>query len=121
MLSPLNLFVVNMQKKEINITVELDDENVANNIAFKADDLSHADAIDCRAMLLSFWDPHNKDTLKLDLWTRDMTVDEMKIFFHQTMVTMADTLERSIDDERIAGDMRDFCHYFAERMEIKEE
>lgn len=109
-----------MQKKDINITVELDDKNVATNIAFKADDMPNIDAVNCRAMLLSFWDAHNKDTLKLDLWTRDMTVDEMKIFFHQTLVTMADTLERSIDDERISGDMRDFCDYFAERMEIKE-
>jgi gliding motility-associated protein GldC len=65
------------------------------------------------------WDARNKDTLKLDLWTKDMTVDEMKIFFHQTLVTMADTLERSINDERISGDMRDFCDYFAEKMEIK--
>ncbi|MDZ7807639.1 MAG: hypothetical protein U5K71_11050 [Gracilimonas sp.] len=47
-------------------------------------------------------------------------MDEMKIFFHQTLVTMANTLENSIDDERIAGDMRDFCAYFAEKMEIKE-
>lgn len=109
-----------MQKKEINITVELDEKNVANNIAFKADDMPNMDAVNCRAMLLSFWDAKNKDTLKLDLWTRDMTMDEMKIFFHQTLVTMADTLENSIDDERIAGDMRDFCAYFADKMEIKE-
>jgi gliding motility-associated protein GldC len=109
-----------MPKKNIKITVELDDENIASNIAFKADDMPNVDAVNCRAMLLSFWDAKNKDTLKLDLWTRDMTVDEMKIFFHQTLVTMANTLESSIDDEKIAGDMRDFCAYFAERMEIKE-
>lgn len=109
-----------MPKKNINITVELDDQNIASNIAFKADDMPNVDAVNCRAMLLSFWDAKHKDTLKLDLWTRDMTVDEMKIFFHQTLVTMANTLENSIDDERIAGDMRDFCHYFAEKMEIKE-
>jgi gliding motility-associated protein GldC len=71
-------------------------------------------------MLLSLWDAKNKDTLKLDLWTKEMTVDEMKIFFHQTLVTMADTLENATNDERISGDMRDFCAYFAEKMEIKE-
>ena len=47
-----------------------------------------------------------------------MTVDEMKIFFHETLVTMADTLQRSTTDERIAEDMLDFCHYFPEKMEI---
>ena len=47
-----------------------------------------------------------------------MTVDEMKIFFHQTVVTIADTLEQSINSDRISGN-RDFCTYFAEKMEIK--
>ncbi|MGN8225782.1 gliding motility protein GldC [Gracilimonas sp. BCB1] len=109
-----------MQKKEINITVELDKDNVPTDIIWNASDLRGKDKAQCRAMLLSLWDAHNKDTLKLDLWTKEMTVDEMKIFFHQTLVTMADTLERATNDERITGDMRDFCHYFAEKMEIKE-
>ena len=109
-----------MQKKEISITVELDDQNIPTNIIWSATDLKGMDEAQCRAMMLSLWDYRNKDTLKLDLWTRDMTVDEMKIFFHQTLVTMADTLETAINDERITGDMRDFCSYFAEKMEIKE-
>ena len=108
-----------MQKKQINITVELDDENIPSNINWKADDMQGMDEANCRAMLLSMWDAKRKDTLKLDLWTRDMTVDEMKIFFHQTLVSMADTLQRSINDERISGDMMDFCDYFVEKMEIK--
>jgi gliding motility-associated protein GldC len=109
-----------MQKKEINISVELDDQNIPTDIIWNASDLQGKDTAECRAMLLSLWDAKNKDTLKLDLWTKDMTVDEMKIFFHQTLVTMADTLENATNDERISGDMRDFCAYFAEKMEIKE-
>jgi gliding motility-associated protein GldC len=94
--------------------------NIPEKIIWNATDDPGSDDTECRSMILSFWDHNKKDTLRLDLWTRQMTVDEMKIFFHQTLVTMADTLERSIDDERISGDMRDFCDYFAERMEIKE-
>jgi gliding motility-associated protein GldC len=107
-------------KKNITIEVELDEQNVPVDIRWQADDSSTDEAISCRSMVLSLWDHNKKDTLRLDLWTKDMTVDEMKIFFHQTLVTMADTLERSIADERIAGDMRDFCTYFAEKMEISE-
>ncbi|HBX64614.1 MAG: gliding motility protein GldC [Balneola sp.] len=109
-----------MQKKDINISVELDDQNIPTDIIWNASDLKGRDTAECRAMLLSLWDAKNKDTLKLDLWTKEMTVDEMKIFFHQTLVTMADTLENATNDERISGDMRDFCAYFAEKMEIKE-
>ncbi len=109
-----------MPKKDIRISVELDQDNVPENILWNADDMTGVGEAKCRAMLLSLWDADAKDTLKLDLWTKDMTVDEMKIFFHQTLVTMADTLKRSTNDERISGDMMDFCDYFAEKMEIKQ-
>lgn len=107
-------------KKRVVIDVELDQQNVPISIEWQADDSGSKKPIPCRSMILSLWDHNKKDTLRLDLWTNDMTVDEMKIFFHQTLVTMADTLERSIADERISGDMRDFCAYFAEKMEISE-
>ncbi len=108
------------QSKKIDIEVILDKENVPEDIIWKATDLEGYDKASCRAMILSLWDHTNKDTLRLDLWTKDMTVDEMKIFFHQTLVTMADTLEKSTNDPRISGDMRDFCDYFAEKMEISQ-
>ncbi|WP_234569520.1 gliding motility protein GldC [Rhodohalobacter sp. 614A] len=108
------------KSKKINIEVLLDENNVPEEIKWSATDLQGFDEAICRAMLLSLWDHRNKDTLRLDLWTKDMTVDEMKIFFHQTLVTMADTLENSTNDPRISGDMRDFCDYFAEKMEIAE-
>ena len=113
---------MNMQDhtKQISIAVDLDKEHVPSEIRWTADDLQGMDQAVCRAMFLSLWDHNRKDTLKLDLWTRDMTVDEMKIFFHQTLVSMADSLEKAIQDERITGDMRDFCDYFAEKMEIKQ-
>ncbi|RNC84447.1 MAG: gliding motility protein GldC [Balneola sp.] len=109
-----------MHKKQIHITVELDEQHIPTNILWNADDMQGKSEAQCRAMLLSLWDSRNKDTLKLDLWTKDMTVDEMKIFFHQTLVSMADTLQRSTADERISGDMMDFCDYLAEKMEIKQ-
>ena len=109
------------QSKKITIEVELDKDNVPDNIKWAATDLHGFDETTCRAMILALWDHNTKDTLRLDLWTRKMTVDEMKIFFHQTLVTMADTLEKSTTDERISGDMRDFCDHFAEKMEIVSE
>lgn len=108
------------KKKEINITVELDEDNIPVDIVWNATDMGGEEQAKSRAMLLSMWDPGRKDTLKLDLWTRDMTIDEMKIFFHQTLVTMADTLKRSTNEEQMVEDMKDFCSYFAEKMEILE-
>lgn len=105
-------------KKQIRINVDLDHENVPKSIEWDAEDAGEAEPAACKAMIMALWDHRRKNTMRLDLWTRDMTVDEMKIFFHETLITMADTLEKSIADDRIAGDMRDFCAYFAEKMEI---
>lgn len=105
--------------KDIRLEIDLDAQNIPSDIRWNATDMPGFDKASCRAMFLSLWDHRTKDTLKLDLWTRNMTVDEMKIFFHQTLVSMADSLEKAVNDPRIAGDMRDFCDYFAERMEIR--
>ena len=34
---------------------------------------------------MSIWDEKTKETLRIDLWTKDIRVDEMKHFFHQTL------------------------------------
>jgi gliding motility-associated protein GldC len=105
-------------KKEISITVELDDNNVPERIDWNATDKEGEGIANCKAMLLSMWDPEKQDTLRLDLWTKEMTKEEMKIFFHQTLVTMADTLQNATEEEGMAEDMRDFTAYFADKMEI---
>jgi gliding motility-associated protein GldC len=69
--------------------------------------------------MLSVWDHKKKDTLRMDLWTKDMPVDEMKQFYHQTLVAMADTFERATEDQKMGATMRDFCDYFAEKLELK--
>ena len=107
-------------KKEISITVELDDKNIPEKIDWNATDKEGEGISNCKAMLLSMWDPERQDTLRLDLWTKEMTKEEMKIFFHQTLVTMADTLENATEEEAMAEDMRDFTSYFADKMEILE-
>ena len=108
-----------MPTKQITINVELDEEHIPSNIEWSADDLQGMDHANCRAMLLSLWDNRNKDTLKLDLWTRDMTVDEMKIFFHQTLISLSETFYKATQDEKMTATMKDFCDYFAEKLELK--
>ena len=47
-----------------------------------------------------------------------MPVEEMEIFFHQTLVAMSETFKRATDDEKMADTMKDFCDYFAEKLEL---
>jgi gliding motility-associated protein GldC len=71
-----------------------------------------------RKPFLSIWDPKEKNTLRIDLWTPQMTVEEMKQFFHQTMLTMADSFEKATGETTICEDLRDYCYHFADKMNI---
>jgi gliding motility-associated protein GldC len=108
----------NTIKSEIKFNVELDENRVPEKINWSAQDGGVANE-EAKAMMLSIWDSNAQETLRIDLWTKDMPVDEMKKFFHQTLVAMADTFQRATADEKMADTMRDFCDYFAEKMELK--
>lgn len=104
------------KKSKIEINVSLNENNVPLAIDWSAEDVGEESK--AKAMLISLWDEKEQNTMKIDLWTKDMMVDEMKQFFHQTLLTMADSFERATGEQQICEDMRDFCHYFAERMQI---
>jgi gliding motility-associated protein GldC len=103
---------------KIELKVELDVNKIPEKLFWTAQDggITNAEA---KAILLSVWDAKSKETLRIDLWTKEMPVDEMKVFFHQTLVAMSDTFNRATQDEKMTATMKDFCDYFAEKLEIK--
>ncbi|MGL5891726.1 MAG: gliding motility protein GldC [Bacteroidia bacterium] len=105
-----------MRNAEINYKIQLDENNVPEQINWTASDNGGNGR--CKAIMLSMWDEDESNTMRIDLWTKDMLVDDMKKFFHQTLMTMTDTFERATGEEKMAGDMRDFCAYFAEKMQL---
>src|SRR6476620_90619 len=102
---------------EIKFLVELDQNRVPEKLTWTAQD-GGVDAEEAKAMMLSIWDSKAKETVRIDLWIKDMPVDEMKQFFHQTLVAMADTFERATNDEKMTATMMDFCDYFAEKLDL---
>ena len=103
---------------KIELVVELDENRIPEKLSQTAQDggISNEKA---KAMMLSVWDSKAQETLRIDLWTKDMPVDEMKQFFHQTLVAMSDTFNKATQDEKMTATMKDFCDYFAEKMELK--
>lgn len=106
-----------MKKSEIKISVALDDNHVPEKLSWTAKD-GGIENETAKAILLSVWDSKAQETLRIDLWTKDMPVDEMKKFFHQTLVAMTDTFQRATGDEKMADTMKDFCDYFGEKMNL---
>ena len=72
------------KKSEINISVGLNENNLPLAMHWTASD-GGIEKAPASAFILSIWDPTEKNTLKIDLWTKDITVDEMKQFFHQSL------------------------------------
>jgi gliding motility-associated protein GldC len=105
-------------KSEINILVELDANRVPETLTWTARD-GGVIGEPSKALMLSVWDSEKQESMRIDLWTKDMPVDEMKVFYHQTLVSMADTFERATGDKKMSETMKDFCDYFAEKLEIK--
>ncbi|MDX1652692.1 MAG: gliding motility protein GldC [Brumimicrobium sp.] len=101
----------------IEIKVGTNENNVPVRMMWSAED-GDINSAEASAMLLSLWDPKEKNTMKIDLWTKDLTIEEMKQFFHQTLLTMADTFERATGEKNITEDLRDYCFHFADKMDV---
>ena len=42
----------------------------------------------------------------------------MKRFYHQTLLAMADGLERTTDEKKMAEDLRDYAAHFADKLSL---
>ena len=105
-------------KQSIKFEVELDENYLPLNIEMKTSD-GMSNESDVKALILSAWAAKTKETLRIDLWTKDLPVNEMFIMYHQTMMGMASTLERATGQEKLADALRDYCVFFAEETKIK--
>jgi len=105
-----------MKQSEIKFSITLDEKSMPTKIVWSASDSQKESS--SKAAMISLWDENEKNTLRIDLWTKDMMVDEMKLFYHQSLLSMADTFERSTGEVDAAKAMRNFAREFGERMQI---
>jgi gliding motility-associated protein GldC len=101
-----------MNKSTITIDVHTDENRIPETIAWTASDTTAGNAQKAKAIMISFWDGAEKTALRIDLWTKDMMVDEMADFFYQTMMTMADTYGRATKYDEMVNEMKTFAHEF---------
>lgn len=104
-----------MQKSTISIEIGLDEQKVPQQIQWTASD-SSADTLQAaKAMMVAFWDGADKSALRIDLWTKEMMVDEMADFYYQTLMGMADTYQRATQQTELVSDMKNFAKTFLQK------
>ena len=101
-----------MTESDIKITVQLDAEKVPQQISWSATESTADTPQQAKAVFLAFWDPIDKTALRIDLWTKDMMVDEMTDFFYQMFSTMADTYQRATKQNELSDDIKKFAKEF---------
>ncbi|HVY75523.1 MAG TPA: gliding motility protein GldC [Puia sp.] len=109
-----------MKQSTIQIQVALDEQKIPETIHWNASDTSAENLRKAKAFLLSLWDGQEKNALRIDLWTKDMMIDEMEDFFYQTLVTMADTYERATRYNDLADQIRQFARDLFQQSRAKQ-
>jgi gliding motility-associated protein GldC len=109
-----------MGLSSILIDVKTDEDKVPEIISWHATDSTMENAQKAKAMIISFWDGAEKTALRIDLWTKDMMVDEMADFFYQTMMTMADTYGRATNYKDMVDEMKKFAQDFYHKFRDKQ-
>jgi len=101
-----------MHTSTIVIDVHMDKDKVPEQINWKADSSSAEELQKAKAMMIAFWDGADKSALRIDLWTKDMMVDEMADFYYQTMMGMADTYLRATQQQELVEGMKNHAKEF---------
>ncbi|MDO5509728.1 MAG: gliding motility protein GldC [Weeksellaceae bacterium] len=101
-----------MKKSQILVDIGLDENMVPEELHWTAED-GGVQKQATKAVFLTVWDDDAKEALRIDLWTKDMTMDDMKVFFMQTIHSMANTYSRATNDEDTVQKMQAFAKEFA--------
>ncbi|MBA4251087.1 MAG: gliding motility protein GldC [Chlorobiaceae bacterium] len=109
------------KNSSIIFNIDLDENNIPTKIKWSATDSDVKDEMESSAFLISVWDQKNKSTLGLDLWTKEMTIEEMQFFFHQTLLKMSDTFYRSTKDSDTADFIKSFADDFVQKLKLLNE
>ncbi|GJM28149.1 MAG: gliding motility protein GldC [Cyclobacteriaceae bacterium] len=110
-----------MKKSEINFTVELDEENIPDKIFWQASDQQKDQPAETKSIAISLWDHQQKNTLRIDLWSKDMPIDEMKRFYVDTIGGMAQSILNATGDQFISQEMNTLCEKLVEYLKKEQE
>ena len=104
-------------QSKVIFEVGLDENRIPEKMSWSADDAGIKDE-PAEALMISVWNDEKKETLRMDLWTKEMKLKEMQVFFYQTLKSMADAYRRATNDDKMADTMLDFVDYFHEKLEL---
>lgn len=110
-----------MKKSRIHFEIELDDQNVPDKIYWDATDKEDDGINQTRSISIAVWDHFQHNTLRIDLWTKEMAVDDQKRFYIDCIGGLAQSILTATGDEFMAGEMNALCNKFIEHVRKEQE
>lgn len=110
-----------MKKSKIQFEVQLDDKNIPENIYWEATDKEDDGTNQTRSISIAVWDHFQHNTLRIDLWTKEMSVDDQKRFYIDCIGGMAQSILSATGDEFMAQEMNALCNRFIEHVQKEQE
>lgn len=107
-----------MKKTQIILDVELDENHIPEKMTWNAQD-GGIQAQETKAAMISVWDDKAMEALRIDLWTKEMPVDQMKMFLHQMLISLSNTYKTATGEEDVAQWMEQMAEEFAVKSAIK--
>ena len=107
-----------MRTSEIKLSVKLDDDKMPAAISWEADDAGFKGSKSVKTLMLSLWDDNEKLTYSIDLWTKEMMLNDMNVHFHQMFLKMADTYLLATKNSEISDRIKKFADEFADKLEV---
>ena len=109
-----------MKKSEIYFSIALDNDHIPEAISWRATDAGENIHF-AKAINVSIWDRNQEGTMKLDLWTKDMPVEEMKRFYIDIIGSMSQTILTATNDDIMAGKMKNLCQELTQHLDNEQQ
>ncbi len=107
-----------MQNSKIILEILLDENKIPEKIFWTAAESDDASKQPSKALMLSLFHEQTKETMRIDLWTKEMQVMEMDRFYYHSLKSMADNYLKATGNEKMASAMRQLAQYFGEETQI---
>ena len=105
-----------MKKSEIKLIISLDDDNIPEKIEWNAEDSLSDGLLETKSMSLSLWDDKKNNTLRIDLWTKDMKTDDMKKFYIDCLGGLSQSILNSTGDDFMSKETNKLCEKLIEHI-----
>lgn len=107
-----------MNQSTISFKIQLDEKNIPEQISWEASDTGNKPS-STKAVACSVWDDVRQDTLRIDLWTKEMRVDEMEKFFVDTLGGLSQTIQNATGDTYLSTELNSLCERFVTYLKDK--